>query len=289
MREGVFQEHAGEVAELRWLQELRMRAYPAAAATLLRRATATAAAPGAPPLGQARRAACLAKLALLADQPGGLAPVSSEVQFPRSEACNLCALHGSCCVQNTRFCLSGGCCRSAAAPEQCLSCHDGRCKGCMCVQVHVTSRNSTDSQSEEQGARWQGHHSNVQVLFLYRYKCDDNKCMSLNVQASEGLDQADRALALMHAQQRLGRSDSPLLPAATLAEAALDVRTLTESVQRLEGSLLTVLSSPQHARAAWLGQKHAGAPISSRPKPELQSGRASQNTLLVAVQPCASL
>jgi hypothetical protein len=72
---GAAQEQTPTVIELRWLHELRMRQYRGAAATL-QRVAASGTGQG---LGQAQRAACLSKLALLADQPGGLVPLSAEV------------------------------------------------------------------------------------------------------------------------------------------------------------------------------------------------------------------
>lgn len=63
------------MTELRWLHELRMRQYQRAAATLQRVAGATSGST----VGQAQRAACLAKLALDADRPSSFAPRTPEV------------------------------------------------------------------------------------------------------------------------------------------------------------------------------------------------------------------
>ena len=63
--------------ELRWLVELRMRRYMLAAGTLGRVARARGG--DASAFRAAQRAACLAKLALLADQEGGLASVRPKV------------------------------------------------------------------------------------------------------------------------------------------------------------------------------------------------------------------
>ena len=63
--------------ELRWLVELRMRRYMLAAGTLGRVARAQGG--DVSTFQAAQRAACLAKLALLADQEGGLASVRPKV------------------------------------------------------------------------------------------------------------------------------------------------------------------------------------------------------------------
>lgn len=63
--------------ELRWLMELRMRRYMLAAGTLGRAARAQGGDKAT--FQAAQRAACLAKLALLADQEGGLMPVRPKV------------------------------------------------------------------------------------------------------------------------------------------------------------------------------------------------------------------
>ena len=91
-------------------------------------------------------------------------------------------------------------------------------------------------------------------------------------QVCEGLEQADRALTLMHAQQRLGRSDTPLLPAASLAEAALQACTLENLFQRspaLSGGQVACIPLMAHQRLcsctlAWAAQ-HACALSWSRP------------------------
>lgn len=91
---GAVQEQSPTVTELRWLHELRMRQYRSAATTL-QRVAATGTGQG---LGQAQRAACLTKLALLADQPGGLVPLSAEVLAlhpPAGEMRHHCMIAGS--------------------------------------------------------------------------------------------------------------------------------------------------------------------------------------------------
>ncbi|BDA43944.1 Nuclear pore complex protein NUP133 [Coccomyxa sp. Obi] len=70
------QEQTSEITELRWQHELRMRDYGRAAATLAR--VAAAARGGRPHFARSGHAACLAKLALLAGQPGGLAAPSRQ-------------------------------------------------------------------------------------------------------------------------------------------------------------------------------------------------------------------
>lgn len=72
-----WQEQTSEITELRWLHELRMRDYGRAAASLAR--VAAAAGGRKPQFERSGRAACLAKLALLAGQPGGLAAPSRQV------------------------------------------------------------------------------------------------------------------------------------------------------------------------------------------------------------------
>ena len=63
--------------ELRWLLELRMQQYGQAAATLARVCRAEGG--DARAFAAAQRAACLAKLAILADQEGGLASIQHKV------------------------------------------------------------------------------------------------------------------------------------------------------------------------------------------------------------------
>ena len=66
--------------ELRWLLELRMQRYKLAAGTLARVARAQGGDANA--FAAAKRAACLGKVALLADQEGGLAPMRPKVRVP---------------------------------------------------------------------------------------------------------------------------------------------------------------------------------------------------------------
>ncbi len=63
--------------ELRWLLELSMQRYGQAAGTLARVCRAEGG--DAQTFAAAKRAACLAKLALLADQEGGLAHIQPKV------------------------------------------------------------------------------------------------------------------------------------------------------------------------------------------------------------------
>lgn len=73
----VAQDQGPAMLEVRWLLELRMQQYTQAAGTLGRVAQAQGG--DAHAFTAAKQAACLAKLALLADQEGGLAPVRPKV------------------------------------------------------------------------------------------------------------------------------------------------------------------------------------------------------------------
>lgn len=76
----MLQEQGPAMLELRWLLELRMQRYRLAAGTLARVARAQGG--DAKAFAAAKRAVCLAKVALLADQEGGLAPVRPKVRVP---------------------------------------------------------------------------------------------------------------------------------------------------------------------------------------------------------------
>ena len=77
MRCCVVQDQGAAMLELRWLLELRMQLYEQAAGTLARVSQAEGG--DAQAFAAANRAACLAKLALLADQEGGLARIQPKV------------------------------------------------------------------------------------------------------------------------------------------------------------------------------------------------------------------
>ena len=70
--------------ELRWLLELRMQLYTLVAGTLARVSRGEGG--DVQTFAAAKRAACLAKLALLADQEGGLADVRPKVRVPSVES-----------------------------------------------------------------------------------------------------------------------------------------------------------------------------------------------------------
>jgi len=81
----VLQDQGGAMLELRWLLELRMQRYIVAAGTLARVGNAEGG--DAQTFATAKRAACLAKLALLADQEGGLAPVPPKASLHKYLLC----------------------------------------------------------------------------------------------------------------------------------------------------------------------------------------------------------
>jgi len=68
---------SAQLTDARWLHELRMHNYIGSAATLA--GVATADGSDARSLNTAKRAACLAKVALLANEKGSFAPMSQKV------------------------------------------------------------------------------------------------------------------------------------------------------------------------------------------------------------------
>ena len=95
MPQCVLQDQGPAMLELRWLLELRMQLYGKAAGTLARVSRAEGG--DAQTFAAAHRAACLAKLALLADQEGGLANIQPKVSRHR------CTEQSSSCSPRSRW------------------------------------------------------------------------------------------------------------------------------------------------------------------------------------------
>ena len=100
--------------ELRWLLELRMQRYGQAAGTLARVCRAEGG--DAQTFATAKRAACLAKLALLADQEGGLAHIQPKARNLQHEVHLQNAARSSC-----RCSLCGIWCGKGNKPVLCFN------------------------------------------------------------------------------------------------------------------------------------------------------------------------